>query len=108
MSSSRTSVSTKPTVLDVAAAAKVSVGTVSRVLNTPDAVGAEMQILDSSTITLDAAQQHVTFNLSVAQTGRVASLQYKAPVTSIDWAKRAFNLVDYNHCHICVMVCNQQ
>lgn len=33
--------STPPTVLDVAAAAEVSVGTVSRVLNTPDAVGAE-------------------------------------------------------------------
>lgn len=32
----------KPTVLDVAAAAEVSVGTVSRVLNTPDAVGADI------------------------------------------------------------------
>lgn len=29
----------KPTILDVAAAAKVAVGTVSRVINTPDAVG---------------------------------------------------------------------
>lgn len=33
----------KPTVLDVAAAASVSVGTVSRVLNTPDAVGADIR-----------------------------------------------------------------
>lgn len=33
----------KPTVLDVAAAADVSVGTVSRVLNTPDAVGADIR-----------------------------------------------------------------
>jgi len=33
----------KPTVLDVAAKADVSVGTVSRVLNTPDAVGAEIR-----------------------------------------------------------------
>lgn len=33
----------KPTVLDVAAAAAVSVGTVSRVLNTPDAVGEEIR-----------------------------------------------------------------
>jgi len=35
--------SSKPTVLDVAAVAKVAVGTVSRVLNTPDAVGAEIR-----------------------------------------------------------------
>lgn len=33
----------KPTVLDVALAADVSVGTVSRVLNTPDAVGADIR-----------------------------------------------------------------
>jgi DNA-binding LacI/PurR family transcriptional regulator len=33
----------KPTVIDVAAAANVSVGTVSRVLNTPDAVGADIR-----------------------------------------------------------------
>ena len=33
----------KPTVLDVASAASVSVGTVSRVLNTPDSVGAEIR-----------------------------------------------------------------
>ncbi|MCB1103717.1 MAG: LacI family DNA-binding transcriptional regulator [Opitutaceae bacterium] len=33
----------KPTVLDVAAAADVSVGTVSRVLNTPDAVGPDIR-----------------------------------------------------------------
>lgn len=33
----------KPTVLDVAAAASVSVGTVSRVINTPDSVGAEIR-----------------------------------------------------------------
>jgi LacI family transcriptional regulator len=39
----------KPTVLDVAAAAKVSVGTVSRVLNTPDAVSAQIRqrVLDA-------------------------------------------------------------
>lgn len=39
----------KPTVLDVAAAANVSVGTVSRVLNTPEAVGAEIRqrVLDA-------------------------------------------------------------
>ncbi len=39
----------KPTVLDVAAAAKVAVGTVSRVLNTPDAVGADIRqrVLDA-------------------------------------------------------------
>lgn len=38
-----------PTVLDVAAAASVSVGTVSRVLNTPDSVGAEIRkrVLDA-------------------------------------------------------------
>lgn len=36
-------VKAKPTVLDVAAAADVSVGTVSRVLNTPDAVGEEIR-----------------------------------------------------------------
>lgn len=35
--------SAKPTVIDVAAAAEVSVGTVSRVLNTPDAVGADIR-----------------------------------------------------------------
>lgn len=33
----------KPTVIDVAAAARVSVGTVSRVLNTPQAVGADIR-----------------------------------------------------------------
>lgn len=33
----------KPTILDVAAAANVAVGTVSRVLNTPEAVGAEIR-----------------------------------------------------------------
>jgi len=39
----------KPTVLDVAATADVSVGTVSRVLNNPDAVGAEIRqrVLDA-------------------------------------------------------------
>jgi LacI family transcriptional regulator len=44
-------VSEKPTVLDVAAAAYVSVGTVSRVLNTPNAVGAEVRrrVLDAVT-----------------------------------------------------------
>jgi len=41
----------KPTVLDVASAASVSVGTVSRVLNTPDSVGAEIRqrVLDAVT-----------------------------------------------------------
>lgn len=39
----------KPTVLDVAAAAKVAVGTVSRVLNSPEAVGPEIRqrVLDA-------------------------------------------------------------
>ncbi len=39
----------KPTVLDVAAAASVSVGTVSRVFNTPDSVGADIRkrVLDA-------------------------------------------------------------
>ncbi len=42
-------ISAKPTVLDVAAKAEVSVGTVSRVLNTPDAVGPEIRkrVLDA-------------------------------------------------------------
>lgn len=49
MKSNPASKPVKVTVLDVAAAAKVAVGTVSRVLNTPDAVGPEIRqrVLDA-------------------------------------------------------------
>jgi len=49
MSRAAPAIPAKPTVLDVAAAADVSVGTVSRVLNTPNAVGSDIRqrVLDA-------------------------------------------------------------